>query len=373
MKANLFRLMLVVALGAPLAACGDDSNGTGETDAAGDVGGGDAGGDDTGGDDTGGEDTIEDTGGEDTIEDTGGEDTTEDTIEDGGDDTTDDTTDDTVEDVAPDGSGEDAGDDTDGGVVCDDDEAEADDGDDDVDNATSIADGETIADRVAAPGDADVFGTPVIQVGESIAATVTFGADAGTVTGRVLDSSGDELSTATSDTGTLELSYEPEGFAAGNFYFEVTSEDCVTYSIEATYTGGETVECTDDDAEADGGDDSIGTATSLGADAVIPNRTANGGDFDFYATPRLGLLGEDGNVNVYATITYTGDGDVTGSILEADGAELVTTTGSEGTLELYFVPDSGFSGGNYYFAITSDGCNDYTIEAKYDEDPLASE
>ena len=49
--------------------------------------------------------------------------------------------------------------------------------------------------------------------------------------------------------------------------------------------------------------------------------------------------------------------------------EVATTTSDDGTLDLFFEPD-GFAAGNYFFAITSSGCVDYSIEARYADDPL---
>ena len=332
MKANLFRLMLVLAIGVPAAACGDDADPNGEAD-AGDTASGDTGGD------TGADGSTPDADSPDT--DTPDTDTPD----------TDTPDTDTPDTDTPDTDTPDAD-------VCVDDDAED---DDDTASATPLGDAETIEARVLGAGDLDVFATPLLLPGEAIAATITF--DGGTVTGRVIDQGGEEFATATSDTGTLELAYEPSGFAAGNYYFELSSDDCPTYAITASYTPDEVVECAADAAEAGDGDDISDNAVELGAGVTIVDRTANGGDVDYFVTPFL-----TPGSSVYVQVTFTGDGTVTGAVLDTSLNEVGSATSDTGTLDL-FDASGGFAGGNFFFAITTDGCVDYSIEARYDQDP----
>lgn len=339
MKANLFRLMLVLAIGAPMAACGDDP----------------ASGDDADAGDTFTGDTTPDAGETDTdTPDTDTPDTDETDTDSPDTDETDTDTPDVDDTDTPDTDEPDT--DTPDADECVDDDAED---DDTTDTATLLENDATIADRVLGAGDVDVFATPLLLPGEAIAATVTF--DGGTVTGRVIDLAGEEFATATSDTGTLELAYEPSGFAAGNYYFELSSDDCPTYAITASYTPDEVVECPADAAEDD--DDLSDNAVELGEGVTITDRTANGGDIDYFVTPFL-----TPGSSVYAQITFEGEGSVTGSVLDTSLNVVGTATSDTGTLDL-FDASGGFAGGNFLFAITADGCVDYSIEARYDQDP----
>ncbi|MFT4703943.1 MAG: hypothetical protein ACI81R_001638 [Bradymonadia bacterium] len=251
MKFDFFRLMLVLTLTAGVAACGDGESGDEDSDTA-DVS----------------EDAVVDAGGdanEDTITPDAGGDVVPDVEADVETDVPDDVETDVEQDVEQDVEADveqdveqDAEADVEQDVEADvEDDVEQDvevdagepyecltdqtdlslDNDDELDGATPLADAATLTGFTTEWANVDNFRSSLLPVEENPYVTVTY-EGLGVITGRILNAEGGELTSISSANGTLELFYLPEGggFGAGTYFFEISADACLEYSIEARYT-----------------------------------------------------------------------------------------------------------------------------------------